>query len=155
MKKLICVLLSAVLLTGVLAGCGAEKKEEKNVDLAAVYATMQQTLPEMMTLDAENMLNLLGIQAEDCTQAIAAVCAMGLQADEVWLLQAKDAQALERLKTLAESRMAAKLDETESYLPDQYVIVKKGVTLTDGNYLAFLISPEVEILQTVFQDAMK
>ena len=155
MKKLICVLLSAVLLTGVLAGCGAEKKEEKNVDLAAVYATMQQTLPEMMTLDAENMLNLLGIQAEDCTQAIAAVCAVGLQADEVWLLQAKDAQALERLKTLAESRMAAKLDETESYLPDQYVIVKKGVTLTDGNYLAFLISPEVEILQTVFQDAMK
>lgn len=155
MKKLICVLLSAVLLTGVLAGCGAEKKEEKNVDLAAVYATMQQTLPEMMTLDAENMLNLLGIQAEDCTQAIAAVCAVGLQADEVWLLQAKDAQALERLKTLAESRMAAKLEETEDYLPDQYVIVKKGVTLTDGNYLAFLISPEVETLQTVFQDAMK
>ena len=155
MKKLICVLLTAVLLAGVLAGCGAEKKEEKNVDLAAVYAAMQQTLPEMMTLDAENMLNLLGIQAEDCTQAIAAVCAVGLQADEVWLLQAKDAQALERLKTLAESRMAAKLDETESYLPDQYVIVKKGVTLTDGNYLAFLISPDVETLQTVFQDAMK
>lgn len=155
MKKLICVLLTAVLLAGMLSGCGAEKKEEKNVDLAAVYATMQQTLPEMMTLDAENMLNLLGIQAEDCTQAIAAVCAVGLQADEVWLLQAKDAQALERLKTLASSRMAAKLDETESYLPDQYVIVKQGVTLTDGNYLAFLISPDVETLQTVFQDAMK
>lgn len=155
MKKLIRVLLSAVLLAGMLSGCGAEKKEEKNVELTAVYAAMQQTLPEMMTLDAENMLNLLGIQAEDCTQAIAAVCAVGLQADEVWLLQAKDAQALERLKTLAESRMAAKLDETESYLPDQYVIVKKGVTLTDGNYLAFLISPDVETLQTVFQDAMK
>lgn len=155
MKKMICVLLSAVLLAGMLSGCGAEKKEEKNVDLDAVYATMQQTLPEMMTLDAENMLNLLGIQAEDCTQAIAAVCAVGLQADEVWLLQAKDAQALERLKTLAESRMAAKLDETESYLPDQYVIVKKGVTLTSGNYLAFLISPDVETLQTVFQDVMK
>ena len=109
----------------------------------------------LMTLDAENMLNLLGIQADDCVQAIAAVCAVGLQADEVWLLQAKDAQALERLKTLAFSRMAAKLDETESYLPDQYVIVKKGVILTDGNYLAFLISPDVEALQTVFQDAMK
>lgn len=155
MKKLICVLLTAVLLAGALAGCGAEKKEEKNVDLAAVYDAMQQTLPEMMTLDEENMLNLLGIRAEDCTQAIAAVCAVGLQADEVWLLQAKDAQALERLKTLAASRMAAKLDETESYLPDQYVIVKKGVTLTDGNYLAFLISQDVETLQTVFQDAMK
>ena len=154
MKKLICVLLTAALLAGALAGCGAEKKE-KNVDLAAVYDAMQQTLPEMMTLDEENMLNLLGIRAEDCTQAIAAVCAVGLQADEVWLLQAKDAQALERLKTLAASRMAAKLDETESYLPDQYVIVKKGVTLTDGNYLAFLISPDEETLQTVFQDAMK
>ena len=115
MKKLICVLLTAVLLAGALAGCGAEKKE-KNVDLAAVYDAMQQTLPEMMTLDEENMLNLLGIRAEDCTQAIAAVCAVGLQADEVWLLQAKDAQALERLKTLAASRMAAKLEVPEFWL---------------------------------------
>lgn len=154
MKKLICMILAAALMTGLLTGCGAQKKE-KEVDLTGVYTKMQETLPEMMTLDAENMLNLLGIQADDCVQAIAAVCAVGLQADEVWLLQAKDAQALERLKTLASSRMAAKLDETESYLPDQYVIVKKGVTLTDGNYLAFLISPDVEALQTVFQDAMK
>lgn len=154
MKKLFCMLLTAALLTGVLTGCGGEQKE-KNVDLTAVYTTMQQTLPEMMTLDEENMLNLLGIRAEDCTQAIAAVCAVGLQADEVWLLQAKDAQALERLKTLAASRMAAKLEETESYLPDQYVIVKQGVTLTDGNYLAFLVSPDVQTLQAAFQAAMK
>ena len=100
MKKLICMILAAALMTGLLAGCGAQKKE-KEVDLTGVYTKMQETLPEMMTLDAENMLNLLGIQADDCVQAIAAVCAVGLQADEVWLLQAKDAQALERLKTLA------------------------------------------------------
>ena len=154
MKKLICMLLTAALLAGVLAGCGGAQKE-KDVDLTAVYTKMQQMLPEMMILDEENMLNLLGIRAEDCTQAIAAVCAVGLQADEVWLIQAKDAQALERLKTLAASRMTAKLEETESYLPDQYTIVKKGVTLTDGNYLAFLVSPDVQVLQADFQDAMK
>ena len=101
MKKLICMILAAALMTGLLTGCGAQKKE-KEVDLTGVYTKMQETLPEMMTLDAENMLNLLGIQADDCVQAIAAVCAVGLQADEVWLLQAKDAQALERFAFSAE-----------------------------------------------------
>ena len=40
---------------------------------------------------------------------------------------------------------------------DEYyqINAKKGVILTDGNYLAFLISPEVETLKAQFQDAMK
>lgn len=152
MKKLIVLLLAAALL---LTACGGGKAAVEPVDLNQVYETMEQTLPGMMKLDETMMLNLLGIRVEDCAQALVAVVSDGLRADEVWLLEAKDADALARLTALANNRLAAKLDETEFYLQEQYAVVKQAQLLTRGNYLAFLISPDVETLQSVFLDAVQ
>jgi len=152
MRKIIAWILLAALLVS-LAACGGEKA--KSVDLNAVYEEFQGTLPEMMVLDETLMMNLLGIPAEDCAQVVTAVCANGLDADEVWLIEAKDAQALDRLKALAEGRLEAKAAETENYLPDQYLVVKEGQILTQGNYLALLVSPQVDTLKTAFENAVK
>lgn len=152
MRKRIAWILLAVLLLN-LAACGGEKA--KSVDLNAVYEGFQETLPEMMVLDEDLMMNLLGIPAEDCAQVVTAVCADGLAADEVWLIEAKDAQALERLKALAQNRLEAKAEETENYLPDQYVVVKQAQVVTQGNYLALLVSPQVDALKAAFEDAVK
>lgn len=151
MRKIIAWLLLAALLVS-LGACG---EKAKSVDLSAVYESYQDTLPEMMVLDETLMMNLLGIPAEDCAQVVAAVCANGLEADEVWLIEAKDAQALDRLKALAEGRLEAKAAETENYLPDQYLVVKEGQILTQGNYLALLVSPQVDTLKTAFENAVK
>ena len=62
---------------------------------------------------------------------------------------------LEQLKALAESRMKAKADETVDYLPDQYVFVEKGVILTEGLYLALIVSPDVDNLKAAFEAAVK
>lgn len=151
-KKIVWVLL-AVLVLNLTACAGGEKA--KPVDLNAVYEDFQDTLPEMLVLDETLMMNLFGIPAEDCAQVITAVCGNGLGADEVWLIEAKDDQALDRLKTLAQKRLEAKAAETENYLPDQYLIVEQGLVLTEGNYLALLVSPQVETLKTAFEDAVK
>lgn len=155
MKKLMTFALAFVLVLSMTACGGQEAPAETAVDLDALYTTYQQTLPEMMELDETTMLNFLGINAEDCTQVIAAVCANGLQADEVWLIQAKDSEALERLTALAQTRQAAKEDETVSYLPDQYTIVTESKLLTEGLYLAYLVSPDVETLSAAFESAVK
>ncbi len=136
-----------------MAACGTSVK--KPADLKAVYTACQEYLPEMMVLDEDSMLNYLEIDAADCDQVIASACAAGLQADEVWLIQAKDQDALSRLKALAQTRQTAKEDETESYLPDQYKIVKEGKLLTEGLYLAYLVSPNAEQMQTAFENAVK
>lgn len=150
-RRILWALMLALLLA--LTACGAPAKEP--ADLNGVYAACQEYLPDMMVLDDTTMLNFLGIHAEDCTQVIAAVCAAGLQADEVWLIQAKDQDALNRLTALAQTRQTAKEDETESYLPDQYVIVKEGKILTQGLYLAYLVSPRVDDMQAAFENAVK
>ena len=157
MKKIFAILLCAVMLLS-MAACGSEPAsapEKKNVDLNALYESFSTSLPEMWVLDEEMMLNMYGIKAEDCTQVITAIVKTGLNADEIWLIEAKDEAALEQLKTLANSRMQAKADETIDYLPDQYVFVEKGVILTEGLYLALIVSPDVDNLKAAFEAAVK
>lgn len=152
MKRIFSLILAMALILA-LAACGS--KEAAPADLNAVYSSLEDKLPEMLVLDDTFRMNLLGIDSADCKQIITAICGDGLQADEVWLIEAKDAAALDRIKALAENRMKAKADETESYVPDQYLIVQHGVVLTKGMYLALLVSPEVSAMQAAFEEAVK
>lgn len=153
MKRKIALIMTFVLLLG-LTACGDNASAEP-VDLNGVYEGFQESLPEMLVLDDTMRMNLLGISAEDCTQVVTAICADGLGADEVWLIEAKDGEALERLKALAETRLEAKAGETENYLPEQYAVVKQAQVVTQGNYLALLVSPQAETLKAAFEDAVK
>ena len=154
MKKAISLILvfSMMLL---LAACGGKTEEAVTIDVNALYESYSQYMPEMFYPDEDTMLNFLGISTEDCVQYKVAVCAEGMRADEVWLIEAKDAAALENLRQLAETRIQAKLDETVSYVPDQYVIVEKAQLLVQGNYLALLISPDVDALKAGFEAAFR
>lgn len=155
MKKLYAMILALALVLS-LAACGGESAPTAEAaDLNAVYESMADTLPEMIVMDEDTMLNFFGIETEDCLQVVTAVCADGLRTDEVWLIEAKDDAALKELLTLAETRLTAKADETINYTPDQYLIVEKAELLTEGKYLALLVSPDVDTLKAVFEDAVK
>lgn len=153
MKKTVAVILALALMLGMTACAAADAKE---VVLDAVYSQLLETMPEMILIeDADMRLNLMGIQAEDCTQVITAVCADGLRTDEVWLIEAKDAAALERIAALAENRLFAKAAESETYSPEQYAVVQKAVTVTEGLYFAMLVSPDVDTLKAAVEAALK
>lgn len=158
MKRMTAWILAALLVLS-MAACGGNAQPteaaKEPVDLTALYESFGEYLPAMMQMDETTMLNFLGIKAEDCTQVVAAITADGLAADEVWLIEAKDEEALERLQALAQTRLNAKADETIEYLPDEYVIVEKGVILTEGLYLAFLVSPDVDAMKAGFEEAVK
>ena len=150
MKRIFALILAFAMLLA-LAACGGSAA--KSVDLTQIYAEYESTLPDMLVLDETTMLNFVGVKAEDCSQVVIAVCANGLRTDEVWLVEAKDAAALERIQALVNSRLAAKEDETISYAPDQYAVVEKAEILNDGLYLAFLVSPDVDTLKATFEAA--
>lgn len=154
MKKVIYAI-TAVCLILSLAGCGSKSEETASVDLAAVYDSYQQYLPEMFYPDESTLLNFLGIHVEDCVQYKVAICSEGMRADEIWLIEAKDDAAMENLTALAQTRIQAKLDETESYVPDQFLIVQKAEVLTNGRYLALLVSPDVDALKAGFEAAFQ
>lgn len=152
MKKTIALILAAALLLG-LTACGSSEAPAKSIDLNALYTSYETYLPDMFIPDEDTLMNFLGIDMADCTQAVVAICGDGMTTDEVWLIEAKDEAALARLEELAQVRIEAKLDETISYAPDQYAIVEKAELITNGLYLALLVSPDVDSMKAGFEAA--
>lgn len=151
MKRIIAVLLLLSLVLS-LGACG---KKAVTMDLDAVYKSVEDKFPAMLSLDANDALNFMGLKEQDYEKAIVAICAVGLGADEIWLVKAKDQAALERIQKLADTRLKAKAEETEDYVPDQYLIVKQGVTVTKDLYFALIVSPEVDAVKAAFEAAAK
>lgn len=154
MKKILTLILVFSLVLSMTA-CGKKTEEPAAIDLNALYESYSQYLPDMFYPDEDTMMNFLGVNTEDCVQYQVAICAEGMRTDEIWLMEAKDDAALENLKQLAQTRIEAKLDETVSYAPDQYVVVEKAQLLVNGRYLALLISPDVDDLKSGFEAAFQ
>jgi len=158
MKKTVIAILLALL---VLTGCGSSGEPTQttaapvSMDLKQVYAsvTALENMPEMLPLDPDMQLNFCGIDSADCAQAVVAICSDGLRADEIWLIEAVDASALERLQELAQNRLTAKAEESITYSPEQYAVVQKAQVITVDNYLAVFVSPEVDAVAAVFRNA--
>lgn len=153
MKKVTAFLLAAVMLLG-LAACGGGE-DTKKVDLMALYDSCTANMTEMMPIEGDDRLGFMGIEEEDCLQVYTAFAADGLLTDEIWLIEAKDAEAMEKLSQLAQNRMKAKAEETVSYSPEQYAVVEKGVVLQEGLYLALLVSPNVDALKAEVEAAIR
>ena len=153
MKRIVSLLLAIVMLLA-LSACGGKNAKQVNMD--ELYQQLLETMPDMILIeDADMRLNLMGIRSEDCAQVVTAVCADGLRTDEVWLIEAKDAAALERIAAMAENRLFAKGEESITYSPEQYAVVQKAVTVTEGLYFAMLVSPDVDALKAVVDAAVK
>ena len=152
MKKLFALMLAILMLC--MTGCGGKDAgSDVSMDVQSVYDSMVSVLPEMLPMDETMMLNFCGIEADMCEQAVVAVCFDGLRADEVWLIEAKDADSLKTLQQLAQSRLDRKGEESITYSPEQYEVVQKAQVITAGNYLAVLVSPDVQQLADIFNQA--
>ena len=165
MKKIISLLLAILMLT--LTACGGEAAPTEAVpaetapaapavlDLQAIYDSMTalESVPEMLPLEADMQMNFCGIDANDCVTSLVSICANSLRADEIWLIEARDAAALERIQAAAQTRITAKDEESATYSPEQNAIVRKAVTLTSGNYFLMVVSPDVDALAGLFRTA--
>lgn len=160
MKRVIAMILAAMMLLS-LAACGSgtpaetqapatEQAEKEPANMEKIYGSMAEQMPEMIVMDETTMLNFCGIQAQDCVQVVAAISADGLITDEVWLIEARDAEALEKLIALAENRLQMKGEESITYSPEQYAVVQEARIITEGLYMALIVSPDVESLAGIF-----
>ena len=155
MKKIVYIILALALLLS-LCACGEKTEQEAlPVALGYVYESFSDSLPEMLPMEGDMRLNMLGIAEEDCAQVHTYICGEGLRADEVWLIEAVDSAALERIEALAQSRKTAKMEETSFYSPDQYAVCEDGRIISEGLYLAFIVSPEADSMEKAFLEAVK
>lgn len=153
--RIVCMMMFMTACSGNTSGGETVAADPAALNMQEIYEIMAaaENMPELLPLDADMQLNFFGIDSADCVQAVAAICSDSLRTDEIWLIEAVDAEALQRIQTLAENRLTAKAEESITYSPEQYAIVQKAVVVTQGNYFALLVSPKVEALETLFRNA--
>lgn len=164
MKKLMILCLCVVMALSLIA-CGGENTRETQpqqnqskpveMNVEQTYSAMLEAaqLPEMQVVDESMLLDLYGIDPADTKQLVVAVPATDVVADELWLIEAKDAQAAEKLKGIIESRIQAKAAEWKTYgTPDNLQAVENAEVLTSGNYLVMVIARDAEPLVALLQD---
>lgn len=141
MKKtviLICLLLAICL-------CACTKGTESAVsavDLDAAYAKMTalEDLPQMFVIAPDKAEYIYGLMQADCAKQIVAVCENSMLADEIWLIEAADSAAADRIEALAKERLDQKAAEAKDYSPEQYQIIQQGQVLRRGSYVAMIVS---------------
>lgn len=150
MKKILVSLLMIVVLLCTTA-CGGN--EATSIDMNALYQSYTEYLPEMIQLDDKAMMDMYGVDKTLCKQAIIANCTDGLKSDEVWLIEANDAESAATIAELAQSRVDREAQETKDYLPDQYKIVEKAQIIEDGNNVVLIISADVDAMIELYNSA--
>lgn len=142
----------ALMLVLSLVACGGDKgPKELNLEETYTAITQNVEMPEMMQLDQDLLLDLFGIRSEYCNQAVVYICVNSLRADEIWLLEAKDADSLATLKQLAQARLSQKDAESITYDPEQNAIVKAAQIIEVGNYYVMIISPDAADIAAAFR----
>lgn len=143
--------LALLMLLGVSA-CGGGKQAAADLDVKAVMADMLAKYPiqDGMELNESDMLNFYGIQAEDMEAFAADLAADGITANEIVLVKAKDEDSAKNVETKLQSRLDARRNELNGYLPDQYEIVEKSEVKRDGVYVRLIISPQQDQLVELY-----
>ena len=153
MKKLL-VLLSCAVLLVTLVACGKEDQPKSvNLNMEDVYSKLCKaaSLPPMLELDKDLMLDYCGIKADTVKQAKVLICEDSLRTDEIWLIEANDEETAKQIKELADKRLKAKAAESETYSPEQYAVVQKAELIRTGSYVALFVSPDSAALAQTFR----
>lgn len=174
MKKLKLMMI-ALLMIGVFAGCSKDKDEtpassevsSKEVinqiqkELAKVYDVDLEdgALPGYYLIDMTNQEEMAmydGIfNSEDIKSGYILQNMMNVKAELVIVAEGKDAQAAENIKSSYEKVLSNQEATWSTYLPDQYELVKANKIKAKGNYVLYVTSEEADKIVTIFEKAVK
>ena len=110
------LLFLSLLLVLSLAACSGGQNASFEMDVQEIYEqlTALPDMPEMIVLPEDKALDFLGLDMSKCVQAVTAICAMNIQADEIWLVEKED--GVSHLTSMDDLRLRASEDLERSYL---------------------------------------
>lgn len=115
----------------------------------------QESLSDMMELDSSDLTDLYGISPEDVEQFEGKILSDGIHPDEIVFIKAKNFQAAARIQDALTNRWESKGNEAKDYNPDGYALIQKCGVRMDGNYVAMIVSPDYEALNSTYDRFIK
>jgi len=154
MKKLVYAILLFCLVFG-LAACGGAKALDVDVEQLLSDMATKVGWKDMMTMSSKHLKNLYGIAEADVVKFSGVMKNDGITADEILLIEAENETKADALKEKLQARLKNKANEAKDYLPEQYAVIEKAEIKQKGQYLALLVSPDVDALSKLWEAAMK
>ena len=157
MKKIVSLLIALIMVFSFAAGSqddasGEQTNAAVTVDLAAVKAEMIEKLSpaDPISLEAQSLLDLYGIAAEDIASSACYTTMDGVFPEEVIMVEAKDADALKRIEEKMNNRIGEVKVQSQNYDAENYAIAQKCEVQKNGNYIAMFLSPDYDSLTEIF-----
>ena len=154
MKKLVYAILLVCLVFG-LAACGGAKALDVDVEQLLSDMAAKVGWKDMMTMSSKHLKNLYGIAETDVVKFSGVMKNDGITADEILLIEAENETKADALKEKLQARLKNKANEAKDYLAEQYAVIEKAEIKQKGQYLALLVSPDVDALSKLWEAAMK
>ena len=154
MKRILTIIVAAVLAVAMLTACGA-----KNVDLNKVMTDINDKYGLANLTPVENTDNLnryYQIPADDVKNFAAELTKAATAGyTEVIMIEAKDADAAGRVKTQLESHRQKQLSDAKSYNASQVNMIESSAVKDNGNFVWLVIGEKQDDINTDIENAVK
>ena len=160
MKRVISLVLVALIAVAVLAGCGSNGSGDagKSVDLNAVMDKInsENGLSLEKVTEAKMLNRYYGVDEKDVKQFAAEMDKSDPNAPvEIVLIEANDAAAAENVKKALETKYRSVLSTYTSYTPEKVDMVKACKVTEDGNFLSLIIADNAATMVKTYQDSIQ
>ena len=154
MKRVISIVLAAILMVGVLSACGAKK----DVDFKTVMSDINSkySLSGLKTLESTDDLNrYYAINTADIKQFAAELSTAASQYTEIVLVEANDQTAADNVKKQLEAHLAGQLSNAKSYDADQVAMIESCSVKQTGNFVYLVVSDKFAEITGEIEAALK
>lgn len=161
-KRTAVVVLAAVLLMVLTAGCGSEDGGD-NLCGQAVAAAAEK-MGEDTALDAsavygeetydDNFERLYNFSIDLAADGAIAYSSSGSAADEISLIKAADSGDVSKIKKYLEARLEQRLHDFQNYMPEEVSKIENGKVVVMKQYVFLIISDRPEEIETAIKEVL-
>ena len=146
-------LAAAVVLLTACSGSTSDMVSEQTLPApTALYAQIADAaaLEQMITLTADELFDVIGIDPAWYTESAAYFSADGTSPHEVLIFLAVDASAAEALETVLQGRLRYKQDSAAQYLTENQPLLESGIVRRDGLTVSLLVTAEQDAVKALY-----
>ena len=147
MKKIISVIMAAILSMSLLTACGGGKEVTASYDVNEVLTTITDAVPLAMPgeVTEEYLTIMMGLDMADVANYAGQMAMVNVSADCVIVIEAAEGK-IDTVKAALENTKQSIVNSFELYLPDQYEKAQAGRVVVKGNYAVLAIAGDNETI---------
>lgn len=154
MKRILSVIMCAVILCGVLAACG---KKTEAAPLTEVYAALEEVtnMPQLDVMPDALIETLFGFDLSQFEEYVFAEAAdPAVYADTVIIVKLAEGADLNSVCSTLDGYLSGIKENTRSYSPENYAKTEKSSVTVVGDYVYLIVTEQYEQAVQIVSDAL-